>query len=123
MKVIVAGLGYVGTVTAACLAANGHEVCGIDVDSAKVKDIRAGRSPVTEPGLDALVAQTVASGTLRAATSLVEVIASAGVSVVCVGTPSAAGGATDLSHVRRVIDEIATALREAMPAPGRRTRS
>ena len=52
MKVVVFGLGYVGTVTAACLAAHGHDVWGVDVDGAKVDDIRAGRSPVAEPGLD-----------------------------------------------------------------------
>ena len=57
MKVAVVGLGYVGTVTAACLAANGHDVWGVDVDPVKVDEICAGRSPVAEPGLDALVAQ------------------------------------------------------------------
>ena len=56
MKVAVVGLGYVGTVTAACLASRGHDVWGVDVDAAKVDEIRAGRSPVAEPGLDALVA-------------------------------------------------------------------
>ena len=69
MKVAVFGLGYVGTVTAACLASHGHDVWGVDVDGAKVDDIRAGRSPVAEPGLDALVARAVADGTLHATTS------------------------------------------------------
>ena len=59
MKVAVFGLGYVGTVTAACLASHDHDVWGVDVDPAKVDDIRAGRSPVAEPGLDALIAQAV----------------------------------------------------------------
>ena len=62
MKVAVVGLGYVGTVTAACLASNGHDVWGVDVDATKVDEICAGRSPVAEPGLDALVAQAVAGG-------------------------------------------------------------
>ena len=62
MKVAVVGLGYVGTVTAACLAANGHDVCGVDVDAAKVEEIAPGRSPVAEPGLDELIAQAVTAG-------------------------------------------------------------
>ncbi len=57
MKVAVFGLGYVGTVTAACLASHGHDVWGVDVDGAKVADIRSGRSPVAEPGLDELIRQ------------------------------------------------------------------
>ena len=68
MKVAVFGLGYVGTVTAACLASRGHEVCGVDVDSAKVDMIAGGRSPVIEPGLDQLVSDTVSRGTLRTTT-------------------------------------------------------
>src|ERR1700761_8665491 len=66
MKVAVFGLGYVGTVTAACLAANGHEVWGVDPDELKVAAVSAGHSPVVEPGLDALLAATVAAGNLHA---------------------------------------------------------
>ena len=66
MKVAVFGLGYVGSVTAACLAVNGHDVWGVDVDDAKVDPINAGLSPVVEPGLDELVAKAVAGGTLHA---------------------------------------------------------
>jgi GDP-mannose 6-dehydrogenase len=115
MKVAVIGLGYVGTVTAACLAANGHDVWGVDVDTTKVDEIRAGRSPVTEPGLDALVAQTVTDGTLHATTSCVDALDATDVSLVCVGTPSTARGATDLSYVRRAVDSIVAALRIVKP--------
>ncbi len=66
MKVAVFGLGYVGTVTAACLAANGHDVWGVDPDELKVAAVSAGHSPVVEPGLDSLLAQAVAAGTLQA---------------------------------------------------------
>jgi GDP-mannose 6-dehydrogenase len=119
MKVAVVGLGYVGTVTAACLAANGHDVWGVDVDAAKVDEILAGRSPVAEPGLDAIVAQGVASDTLHATTSCLDALRSASVSLVCVGTPSTARGATDLTHVRRAVDDIAAALRSTdLPASG-----
>ena len=66
MRIAVFGLGYVGTVTAAGLASEGHDVCGVDVDEVKVGCIRQGRSPVVEPGLDDLVAAGVAAGRLRA---------------------------------------------------------
>jgi GDP-mannose 6-dehydrogenase len=110
MKVAVIGLGYVGTVTAACLAANGHDVWGVDVDAAKVDEIRGGRSPVAEPGLDAIVARAVADGSLHATTSSAEAVAGAEISLVCVGTPSTARGAADLSYIRRAVADIAAAL-------------
>jgi GDP-mannose 6-dehydrogenase len=111
MKVAVVGLGYVGTVTAACLAANGHDVWGVDVDEAKVRDIRAGRSPVAEPGLDELVGQVVQTGTLHATTLCADAIERADVSLVCVGTPSTARGGTDLSFIQRAVEDIIAALR------------
>jgi GDP-mannose 6-dehydrogenase len=119
MRVAVVGLGYVGTVTAACMAAKGHDVWGVDVDAAKVDEIRAGRSPVAEPGLDELVTQALAAGTLHATTSCTEALDGADVSVVCVGTPSTAQGATDLSYVRRAVDHIVEALRVVKPPPSR----
>jgi GDP-mannose 6-dehydrogenase len=122
MKVAVVGLGYVGTVTAACLASRGHHVWGVDVDAAKVDEIRSGRSPVTEPGLDALVSRTVADGRLRATTSCADALDRADVSLLCVGTPSEARGGTDLSHVRRAVDDLVAALRVVAPAAsGRHT--
>src|SRR5256886_10132591 len=120
MKVAVVGLGYVGTVTAACLASRGHDVWGIDVDAAKVDEIRGGRSPVAEPGLDALVAQTVADGTLHATSSCADALDQADLSLVCVGTPSAARGGTDLSYVRRAIDDIVAAMHIVRPSASRR---
>jgi len=115
MKVVVVGLGYVGTVTAACVAVNGHEVWGVDVDAAKVDELRHARSPVAEPGLDDLVAQAVANGQLHATTSCSEAFDEADISLVCVGTPSTVRGATDLSHIRHAVRDIAAALREALP--------
>jgi GDP-mannose 6-dehydrogenase len=120
MKVVAIGLGYVGTVTAACLASRGHDVWGVDVDAAKVDEIRRGRSPVTEPGLDELVAQAVDGGTLHATRSCVDALDGADVSLVCVGTPSAARGGTDLSYVRRAVDDIVAAIRTATPPAPRR---
>ena len=119
MKVAVVGLGYVGTVTAACLASRGHDVWGVDVDAAKVDEIRGGRSPVAEPGLDALVAQTVADGTLHATNSCADALDQADLSLVCVGTPSAPRGGTDLTYIRRAVDDIVVALRATQaPASG-----
>jgi GDP-mannose 6-dehydrogenase len=120
LKVAVIGLGYVGTVTAACLASNGHDVWGVDVDAAKVGEICAGLSPVVEPGLDALVARAVAEGTLHATTSCTDALERAEVSLVCVGTPSTARGGTDLSYLRRAVDDIVAAARIVEPpASGR----
>jgi GDP-mannose 6-dehydrogenase len=120
MRVAVFGLGYVGAVTAACLAANGHQVCGVDVDSAKVDEFRAGRSPVAEPGLNELVAQAVATGNLRATTSCSEAMDGAEVSLICVGTPSTARGGTDLSFLQRAVADLVAALHQVEPpASGR----
>jgi GDP-mannose 6-dehydrogenase len=119
MKVAVVGLGYVGTVTAACLASRAHDVWGVDVDAAKVDEIRGGRSPVAEPGLDALVAQTVADGTLHATSSCADALDQADLSLVCVGTPSAPRGGTDLTYIRRAVDDIVAALRATQPPASR----
>jgi GDP-mannose 6-dehydrogenase len=117
MRVAVLGLGYVGAVTAACLAENGHQVWGVDVDSAKVDEFGAGRSPVAEPGLNELVARAVATGNLRATTSCREAIDGAEVSLICVGTPSTARGGTDLSFLERAVADLVSALRQATPPP------
>lgn len=115
MRVAVIGLGYVGAVTAACLASRGHEVWGVDVDRAKVDAIRAGHSPVAEPGLDVLVAQGVAVGTLHAVSSYLRALDGADVSLVCVGTPPTARGGADLSYIQRAAGDITEALRVARP--------
>ncbi|MGH3914198.1 MAG: nucleotide sugar dehydrogenase [Pseudonocardiaceae bacterium] len=110
MNVTLFGLGYVGTVTATCLAARGHRVVGVDTDFAKVVAVNTGRPPVIEPGLDELLAQVVDSGALRATESVRDGLTGSELSLVCVGTPSAAGGSTDLVQVSRVVSEIGSAL-------------
>ena len=104
MKVAVFGLGYVGTVTAACLASQGHDVWGVDVDAAKVDEVRAGRSPVAEPGLDD--AHRAGGGGRHAARhDLVPGRPAPGRGVARLRRhPSAAGGATELSYIRRSVD-------------------
>src|ERR1700689_5033446 len=106
MKVAVFGLGYVGTVTAACLAANGHEGWGVDPDESKVAAVSAGHSPVVEPGLDSLLAQAVATGALHATCKPTQALERADVSLLCVGTPSGAGGETNLTYMNRVVEDL-----------------
>lgn len=110
MKVAVFGLGYVGTVTAACLTAAGHDVWGVDVDETKVVMVVNGQSPVIEPGLEELVRQGRESGRLRATTSAREAVAEAEISLLCVGTPSSSHGGTNLDHVYKVVSDLADAL-------------
>lgn len=111
MHVAVFGLGYVGTVTAACLTAAGHDVWGVDVDETKVEMVLRGQSPVVEPGLEDLVRQGRRSGRLHASTSAAEAISQAEISLLCVGTPSNPNGGTNLDHVHQVVADLADALR------------
>ena len=111
MRISVFGLGYVGTVTAACLAKNGHQVIGVDISRAKVAAANAGRSPIIEPGLEALMSEVFESGNLRATRSAEEAVRESDVSFVCVGTPSSEGGALDPQYVARVCAEIGGAMR------------
>ena len=99
-----------GTVTAACLARVGHEVVAVDVNAAKVDELRAGRSPVHEKGLEAIVLQTVGEGLLSATTSTREAVEESDVALICVGTPSRQDGTFDTGAIRRVAEEIAEAL-------------
>src|SRR2546426_7875494 len=103
MKVNIFGLGYVGCVSAACLAESGHEVTGIDIDPSKVALINEGRCPIVEPGLGNLVERTVAAHRLRASTCPPQ---TADVSIICVGTPSCENGSLDLSHIDHVAAQI-----------------
>lgn len=112
MKLSVFGLGYVGTVSAACLAADGHEVVGVDPNRLKVDLINRGLPTVVERDLDGLVARAREVGRLRATASAREAVAASELSLVCVGTPSRANGDLDLDHVRRVCEEIGQCLRE-----------
>jgi GDP-mannose 6-dehydrogenase len=104
--VAVLGLGYVGCVSAACLAQLGHRVTGIDRDVHKVKSVLEGEAPFYEPGLKELVQENVAAGRLSASISL-DAMADADVALVCVGTPSEKNGNLGLIQLRRVTEEIA----------------
>jgi GDP-mannose 6-dehydrogenase len=108
--VAVLGLGYVGCVTAACLAELNHTVIGVDRDASKVKNITEGRAPFYEPGLEALVESGVRTGHLRATTSAGDAVRQADVVMVCVGTPSERNGNLGLDQLKRAMDEIAASL-------------
>jgi GDP-mannose 6-dehydrogenase len=110
MRLSVFGLGYVGCVSAACFAKEGHEVTGVDVSAVKVEIINSGRSPIVEAGIGELIEEMVSSGRLRATTEAAEAVASSDVSLVCVGTPSRDNGSLDLTYVKRVCQEIGAAL-------------
>jgi nucleotide sugar dehydrogenase len=115
MKVAVFGLGYVGSVTAAGLAANGHSVYGVDVDAAKVALIQEGRSPVVEPGLEELIASAVACGRLSATSDASLALDRADVTLICVGTPSTAHGSADLSYITRALDDVVDGMATGTP--------
>jgi GDP-mannose 6-dehydrogenase len=111
MRISVFGLGYVGTVCAACLADQGHEVIGVDKSESKVELIRFGRSPIVERDIDDLVARSVKNRRLTATLDATEAVASSDISFICVGTPSRPNGALDLSGVDTVAAEIGRAIR------------
>ena len=110
MKVSIFGLGYVGAVSLACLARDGHEVVGVDVDPAKRELIAAGRTPVVEEGIVDLMASVVATGRVRVTSDARDAVLTTEVSLVCVGTPSAANGGQDQSAILRLAGEIGAAL-------------
>lgn len=106
----VIGLGQVGTVMAASLAFDGHRVIAFDCDAAKVDALRAGCTAIVEPELDTLVASSIAAGRLQATEDLAEAVATSVVSIVCVGTPSASDGSTDLSQLVTAFESIGKVL-------------
>jgi GDP-mannose 6-dehydrogenase len=112
MKIAIFGLGYVGSVSAACLAAAGHEVTGVDVDPHKLSLMRSGRPPVSEPGLDDLLGRMVVTGKLTVTDDTAAAVGASELSLVCVGTPSRRNGSLETSFLERVMAQIGEALTE-----------
>ena len=112
MKISIFGLGYVGAVSAGCLATDGHEVIGVDPNKTKVDLINQGTTPIIEKDIGEMIAATVKSGHLRATADVRDAVFGSDMSLICVGTPSQLNGNLDLSHVRKVCQEIGAAIRE-----------
>lgn len=117
MKIVIFGMGYVGCTAAGCIASQGHEVVGIDVNSAKVAAIAAGESPISEPGLGRLLADAVAAGKLSAAEKVGDHLDDSDIAIVCVGTPSGPDGAHNMSYIIQVTRHIADALKRDRSKP------
>jgi len=117
MKISVLGLGYVGTVSAGCLAREGHDVIGVDVEPTKVDLINEGKSPIIEKDIGPMIEAQVAAGRLRATVDVASAVLHSDLFVVCVGTPSRSNGDIDLTQVRRVCEQIGGALRQHPGAP------
>jgi GDP-mannose 6-dehydrogenase len=111
LRISIFGMGYVGTVSAGCLANDGHEVVGVDPVPTKVDLINAGQSPIIEDQIGELIAATVESGKLRATGDQDRAVRETELSFVCVGTPSQANGNLDLTYIRRVCEEIGKAIK------------
>lgn len=109
MRVSVFGLGYVGCVTAACLAKAGHRVIGSDINEEKVSMVNAGTSPLVEPGLGELLGDVTRDRRLRATTSADEAVGESDLALICVGTPSRDNGQLDVKAVQRVAESIGRA--------------
>ena len=111
MKISIMGLGYVGAVSAGCLAKEGHEVIGVDPQQAKVDLINAGKTPIIEKDIGEIIERAVAEGRLRATSDVQEAVRHTDLSLICVGTPSLGNGHIDLKYVRRVCEQIGVALK------------
>ncbi len=110
MKISIFGMGYVGAVSAGCLAEQGHDIVGVDPVQTKVDLINQGKTPIVEQDIGELIQQGVASGKLRATTSAAEAVSGTDISFVCVGTPSQLNGNLDLKFIRSVCERIGSAI-------------
>ncbi|TAK84952.1 MAG: nucleotide sugar dehydrogenase [Betaproteobacteria bacterium] len=117
MKISVLGLGYVGAVSAGCLARDGHEVIGVDPERTKVDLINAGKSPIIEKDIGQIINEQVAAGRLRATPQVPDAVRHTDMVLVCVGTPSQPNGGIDLRYVRRVCEQIGRTLASHHGAP------
>jgi GDP-mannose 6-dehydrogenase len=111
-SVSIFGLGYVGTVTAACLAHKGHNVIGVDLSTSKVEAMDAGRSPIVEPRVGDLISESHTAGRLHATSEPEHAVLNSDISFLCVGTPSLRNGKLDLGHIEPVCQEIGKILKK-----------
>jgi GDP-mannose 6-dehydrogenase len=112
LKISIFGLGYVGAVSAGCLAKEGHDIIGVDPVQTKVELINNGRSPIIEAEIDEIIASSVRAGRLRATDNQAQAVRETDLSFICVGTPSQANGNLDLRYIRRICEQIGQALKD-----------
>jgi len=110
MKISIFGLGYVGAVSLACLSRDGHQVIGVDIDRTKLDLIAAGKTPVVEEGMVDLMQKVAASGLVKVTTDTEQAVLDSDISLVCVGTPSAANGSQDQGAILRLAESMGRAL-------------
>ena len=110
MNVSIFGLGYVGCVSAACLARDGHKVIGVDINPIKVEIINEGLSPIVEPGIEDLIAAAVKNGNLSATSDSRKAVLESDLSMICVGTPGKSNGSLDLTFIKEACREVGEAL-------------
>src|SRR5882672_673874 len=111
MKISIFGLGYVGAVSLACLARDGHSVIGVDVDQTKLDLIRTGKTPVVEEGMVELMTRVAASGKVSVTSDVMRAVQDSEVSLICVGTPSAPNGSQDQTAIVKLAHELGRAIR------------
>jgi len=111
MRISIFGLGYVGAVSLACLARDGHSVIGVDIDKAKLELIRDGKTPVVEEGMVDLMARVAASGRVTVTTDVIQAVLGSELSLICVGTPSAPNGSQDQSAIVKLAHDLGRAMR------------
>jgi len=111
MRISILGLGYVGLTGAACLIDQGYDVIGVDINEYKISELNNGKCPINEPGVEELLQKGLAEGRFRATTNTFEAVSSSNLSFVCVGTPSGASGAHDMSFIVNVSKQIVEAIK------------
>ncbi|MEO0281008.1 MAG: nucleotide sugar dehydrogenase [candidate division WOR-3 bacterium] len=112
MKIAVFGLGYVGIISAACLAEQGYKVIGVEINDVKISEVNSGRSPIVEPYINEIVSKVVGSGNLEATDDFEYAVKNTNIALICVGTPSSETGEVDLSYIFKTAQQIGDALRK-----------
>ncbi|MFL6551714.1 MAG: nucleotide sugar dehydrogenase [Povalibacter sp.] len=111
-KISIFGLGYVGAVSLACLARDGHEVTGVDIDPAKLALLQSGQAPIVEAGIQELTRAVMRGGTVHVTENVRQAVLATDISFVCVGTPAQRNGSQDLGAITRIATQLGTALRD-----------
>lgn len=112
MRISIFGLGYVGAVSAGCLARDGHDVIGCDIDQTKLDLLASGKTPIIEEGMEALIAGAATGGHLSVTNDAAEAVKNSDISLICVGTPSTRTGGQDLTAVRRLCEQLGDAMKD-----------